>query len=132
MNECARDSHKSYTTIFLHTQINAMLSHTASSTFNCGYARVAIRELTPCKRVVNLQERQKEFQKLFGLPMYSIPNNYFDEPSTNHLPLIGTQMLYLMDSHESGIQQKQRVCMIQFFPSKCGRGYHLTNNLNTP
>ena len=30
-----------------------ILAHTASSAVNCGYARVAIRELTPCKRLVD-------------------------------------------------------------------------------
>ena len=55
-----------------------MFTNSASSAFNCGYARVAIRELTPCKHLV---ERQEEFQKLFGLPTYSIPSNYYDQPS---------------------------------------------------
>ena len=58
-----------------------MFTNCASSAFNCGYARVAIRELTPCKRLVDIQKRQEEFQKLFGLPTYSIPSNYYDQPS---------------------------------------------------
>ena len=60
-----------------------MFAQCASSAVNCGYARVAIRELTPCKRAVNKEERQEEFQKLFGLPTYSIPINYYHEPSKN-------------------------------------------------
>ena len=62
------------------TDISTMFAECASNAVNCGYARVAIRELTPCKRAVNKQERQ-EFQKLFGLPTYSIPINYCHEPS---------------------------------------------------
>ena len=58
-----------------------MFKNSASSTVNCGYARVAIRELTPCKRLVDTQKRQDEFQKLFGLPTYSIPSHYFDQQS---------------------------------------------------
>ena len=57
-----------------------MLVHSAATSINCGYARVAISELSPCRRFVNKQERQDEFQKLFGLPSYSIPSNYYDEP----------------------------------------------------
>ena len=60
-----------------------MFAQCASSAVNCGYTSVAIRELTSCKRAVNKGERQEEFQKLFGLPTYSIPINYYHEPSKN-------------------------------------------------
>ena len=45
---------------------------------NCGFARVAIRELTPCDRkCLNHEERASKFQSLYTGYQYAIPDDYF-------------------------------------------------------
>ena len=50
---------------------------------NCGYARVAIQELTSVQRGRNgrqfyRQKRQDRFQEIFDLPTFGLPTDYFD------------------------------------------------------
>ena len=52
--------------------------------FNCGFARCAIRELTPKVRnaAIDKQQRMTGFQELFkDCPDYGIPISYFDASS---------------------------------------------------
>ena len=54
---------------------------------NCGYARAAMRELTPKRKhrgqVINKQQRQAQFQKLFQTnPNFGLPDNYFVSSAT--------------------------------------------------
>ena len=55
---------------------------------NCGYARTAIRELTPkCKHQVTPstnEHRKSEFQKLFG--SFSLPHNEMTENAKGLIP----------------------------------------------
>lgn len=55
--------------------------------FNCGYARVAVRELTPKlhgKQSIDKHKRSLDFQQLFAdCPEYGFPDCYFDENTTN-------------------------------------------------
>ena len=58
------------------------MSKSLSLEVNCGYARVAIRELTPTKRGTSTQQidkgrRENEFQELFGTPSFGIPATYY-------------------------------------------------------
>ena len=55
--------------------------------FNCGYARVAVRELTPrChgKQSVDKRKRALDFQELYAhCPNFGFPENYFDDNTKN-------------------------------------------------
>lgn len=58
--------------------------------FNCGYARAAVRELTPKVRgnhtfnTFDIVKRALEFQELFAsCPNYGFPENYFDDNTRN-------------------------------------------------
>ena len=49
-----------------------------SLTVNCGFARVAIRELTPCNRKsLKLDDRTSKFQSLYKGYKFAIPDDYF-------------------------------------------------------
>ena len=56
--------------------------HSVSLQFNCGYARCAIRELTPRSQKVDKQKRASDFQDLFkDCPHYGISQSYFKDNS---------------------------------------------------
>ena len=52
---------------------------------NCGFARTAIRELTPTKRInLDKSSRSLQFKQLFdGAPNYEIPDDYFNLRASN-------------------------------------------------
>ena len=52
---------------------------------NCGFARTAIRELTPTKRInLDKPSHSLQFKQLFdGTPNYEIPDNYFNLRASN-------------------------------------------------
>ena len=57
-----------------------------SIAFNCAFARVAIRELTPAKRgckahAINKDKRAHEFKKLFDIPTFKLDDHYFSDHS---------------------------------------------------
>jgi len=51
--------------------------------FNCGFARAAVRELNQPKRghisTENYIESTSEFEKLFNIPTFQLPANYFEK-----------------------------------------------------
>ena len=55
---------------------------------NCGYARTAIRELTPTKtglhgRYVQSAKRSQEFRQLFDIPTYALQSSIFESDSSH-------------------------------------------------
>ena len=59
------------------------VSKAISLEVNCGYARVAIREMASIQRGRNghqfdRQKTQVEFRELFDLPTFGLPTDYFD------------------------------------------------------
>ena len=49
--------------------------------FNCGFARTAVRELTIGKSLFgfhDFQGRQEKFIELFDIPSFKLPENYFE------------------------------------------------------
>ena len=54
---------------------------------NCGYARVAIRELTPSKKSeLDRSVRATKFQELFSTPSYQLPESLFQPDDKCRLP----------------------------------------------
>lgn len=55
--------------------------------FNCGYARTAVRELTPRthgSQSIDKNKRSLEFQQLFAdCPSYGLPESYFEDNTAN-------------------------------------------------
>ncbi len=53
-----------------------------SLAFNCGFARVAVRELTETKRgkpqSIDKEKRAHDFKELFEIPSFSLPSGYFN------------------------------------------------------
>ena len=50
--------------------------------FNCGYARVAVKELLSTEqtgRTIDKPKRAQEFRELFDIPTFGIPDGYFTE-----------------------------------------------------
>lgn len=77
---------------------------------NCGYARVAIRELTTVQRGRNgrqshRQKRQDEFRELFDLPTFGLPTDYFEMKGHRPSRLIAVVNINLTFSPESGKHQ---------------------------
>ena len=56
--------------------------------FNCGFARTAVRQLTPKIHGTKIFDKQKwaeEFKQLFSAcPEYGFPDSYFDDDSNAH------------------------------------------------
>ena len=56
--------------------------------FNCGFARTAVRQLTPKihgTKIFDKQKRAEEFKQLFSAcPEYGFPDSYFDDDSNAH------------------------------------------------
>ncbi len=62
-----------------------------SLAFNCGFARVAVRELTDTKcgrpQSVDKEKRALEFKDLFEIPSFGLPSNYFSRRGLTREPL---------------------------------------------
>ena len=70
--------------VLILQQMTETLAKHLSLNFNCGFARCAIRKLTPKVRnaAVDKQQRTTCFQELFkDCPDYGIPMSYFDASS---------------------------------------------------
>ena len=63
---------------------NIMFTSQWSLEINCGFARAAIRELTPTGGVVDTTKRAKEFRALFeATASYGLPSGFFDARKSN-------------------------------------------------
>ena len=73
----------------IHTQqpLSVMSKTPISLQINCGYARVAIKELTPTnKSDLDPSERAAKFQQLFSIPSYELPTLLFEPDDRHRLP----------------------------------------------
>ena len=77
--------------LIIHTQpqqpLSVMSKTPISLQINCGYARVAIKELTPTnKSDLDPSERATKFQELFSIPSYELPTLLFEPDDRHRLP----------------------------------------------
>ena len=109
------------------------MAEAISLQWNCGFARVAIKELSQCKRgqLRNFNsETEQEFKSHFGLPTFHLPDNLFQANTNGRTPFNhgAHRCLTLFPNHEIKLQNE--LSTLRHSHCKHGKPYHTANKVS--